>query len=70
LNNHHGHYLGHSVQDKVESGKEKEQLTREPRSLPTMKLNPEIKELWDFKYEDFQISNYNPHPHIKMEISV
>ena len=48
----------------------KEQLTREPRSLPTMKLNPGIKELWDFTYEDFKLLNYNPHPHIKMDISV
>lgn len=46
------------------------QLTREPRNLPTMTLNPNIKELWDFEYEDFELSNYDPHPHIKGEISV
>jgi len=46
------------------------QLTREPRPLPKMKLNTDVKELWDFKYEDFQLSDYNPHPHIKAKISV
>ena len=46
------------------------QLTREPRQLPTMTLNPEVKSIFDFKYEDFNLENYNPHPHIKGEISV
>jgi thymidylate synthase len=48
----------------------KEQLSRELRSLPTMKLNPEIKDLNDFKFEDFELENYNPHPHIKAAVSV
>jgi thymidylate synthase len=47
-----------------------QQLTRAPRPLPTMKLNPDIKNIFDFTYEDFQLTNYNPHPHIKAAISV
>lgn len=46
------------------------QLTREPRQLPQMKLNPDIKKVVDFKYEDFTFENYNPHSHIKGAISV
>jgi thymidylate synthase len=46
------------------------QLGREPRPLPTMKLNPEVKDLFAFKYEDFTLEGYDPHPHIKAEVSV
>jgi thymidylate synthase len=46
------------------------QLTREPRALPSMILNPVVTSLFDFTYEDFSLENYNPHPHIKGEISV
>jgi len=46
------------------------QLTREPRKLPTMKLNTNVKSIFDFKFEDFTLENYEPHPHIKGEISV
>ena len=46
------------------------QLTREPRKLPTMKLNPEVKSLFDFQYEDFTLEGYDPHPHIKADVSV
>ncbi len=46
------------------------QISREPRSLPTMKLNPEVKSLFDFVYEDFQLENYDPHPHIKGKVAV
>lgn len=46
------------------------QLSREPRPLPTMKLNPEIKNLFDFKYEDFTLENYNPYDAIKAEVSI
>ena len=43
----------------------REQLSREPRHLPTMKINPDVKSIFDFKYEDFELSDYDPHPHIK-----
>lgn len=48
----------------------REQLTRTPRSLPVMTLNPDVKSIFDFKYEDFQLSGYDPLPHIKAPISV
>lgn len=48
----------------------REQLSREPRPLPTMRINPEVKSLFDFKYEDFTLENYNPHPHIKGVVAV
>jgi thymidylate synthase len=46
------------------------QLTREPRPLPQMKLNPAVKDIHEFKYEDFQLENYDPHPGIKAQIAV
>lgn len=46
------------------------QLTREPRKLPTMRINPEVKDIFGFDYEDFQLEGYDPHPHIKGEVSV
>lgn len=46
------------------------QLTREPRALPTMKINPDIKSIYDFKFEDFTLEGYDPHPHIKGVVSV
>ena len=46
------------------------QLSREPRQLPTMKLNPEVKSIFDFKYEDFKLENYNPHEAIKADVSI
>ena len=48
----------------------REQLSREPRPLPTMRINPEVKSLFDFRYEDFTLENYNPHPHIKGVVAV
>ncbi|MCJ8163545.1 thymidylate synthase [Pontibacter sp. E15-1] len=46
------------------------QLTREPRPLPTMKLNPAVKDIFDFTYEDFELLNYDPHPGIKAPVAV
>jgi thymidylate synthase len=46
------------------------QLSRTPRPLPTMKINPEVKNLFDFKYEDFELTDYNPYPHISAEVAV
>ncbi len=48
----------------------REQLTRSPRSLPRMGLNPEVRSVFDFNYEDFTLEGYDPHPHIKAEIAV
>ena len=46
------------------------QLTREPRKLPTLKINKKIKSILDFKFEDFTLEDYNPHPHIKGKVAV
>lgn len=56
-------YLNHLEQVKL-------QLTREPRPLPRMILNPEVKNIFDFKYEDFTLTDYNPYPHIKGVVAV
>ena len=48
----------------------REQLSREPRALPKMKLNPNVKSIFDFKYEDFELTDYNPHPHIAGNVAV
>ena len=56
-------YLNHIEQVKL-------QLTREPRHLPKMTINPEVKDIFSFKYEDFTLSEYEPWPHIKGEVSV
>ena len=56
-------YLNHLEQARL-------QLTREPRPLPKMLINPEVSSIFDFKYEDFQLTDYNPHPHIKAAVSV
>lgn len=48
----------------------REQLSREPRDLPKMKLNPDVKSIFDFKYEDFELTDYNPHPHIAGKVAV
>lgn len=56
-------YLNHIEQAKL-------QLTRTPRKLPQMKLNPNVKSLFDFRYEDFELLNYDPWPHIKAEVAV
>jgi len=46
------------------------QLSREPRPLPTMKINPEVRDIFDFKFEDFTLENYDPWPHIKGAVAV
>lgn len=46
------------------------QLSRQPRQLPTMRLNREVKDIFAFKYEDFTLENYNPYDSIKAEVSV
>ncbi|MBW7866936.1 MAG: thymidylate synthase [Brumimicrobium sp.] len=46
------------------------QLTRTPRTLPTMKINPNVKDIFSFKFEDFELVNYDPYPHIKAEVAV
>ena len=56
-------YLNHLEQVKL-------QLTREPRPLPKMKINPDVKDIFSFKYEDFELVNYDPWPHIAGKVSV
>ena len=46
------------------------QLQREPRNLPTMRINPDVKDLFDFRFEDFELVDYDPHPHIKAPVAV
>jgi thymidylate synthase len=56
-------YLNHLEQADI-------QLSREARSLPQMSINPVVKNIFDFKYEDFTLENYHPHPHIKAAVAV
>jgi thymidylate synthase len=56
-------YLNHIEQAQL-------QLTRDPRPLPIMKMNPDIKNIFDFSYEDFELTGYDAHPHIKAPIAV
>ncbi len=56
-------YLNHLEQARL-------QLTREPRPLPKMIINPDKKDIFDFEYSDFRLEDYNPHPHIKADVSV
>ena len=56
-------YLNHLEQARL-------QLTRTPRPLPRMVINPKVESLFDFKYEDFKLEGYDPHPHIKAEVAV
>ncbi len=46
------------------------QLSREPKEIPEMWINPDVKSIFDFKYEDFELRNYDPHPHIKGKVAV
>lgn len=56
-------YLNHLEQARL-------QLSREPRPLPKMRINPEVKDIFSFNYEDFELVDYNPHDHIKAKVSV
>ena len=56
-------YLNHLEQVRL-------QLSREPRPLPRMELNPAVKDLFAFQYEDFNLTGYDPHPHIAGAVSV
>ncbi|MEM9918953.1 MAG: thymidylate synthase [Bacteroidota bacterium] len=56
-------YLDHLEQTKL-------QLSRAPHPLPKMRINPEVKSIFDFKFEDFELTGYDPHPHIKAKVSV
>lgn len=56
-------YLNHLDQARL-------QLTRTPRPLPKMRINPDVKNLFDFHYEDFQLEGYDPWPHISAQVSV
>lgn len=56
-------YLNHLEQVEL-------QLSREPRALPEMKINPDVKDIFGFRFEDFELTNYDPHPHIKGVVSV
>ncbi|HCE55971.1 MAG TPA: thymidylate synthase [Lutibacter sp.] len=56
-------YSNHSEQIKL-------QLSRTPRELPKMEINPSVKNIFEFKFEDFNLVNYNPHPHIKGDVAV
>lgn len=56
-------YLNHLEQARL-------QLTRTPRPLPKMLINPDVKSIFDFRYEDFELTDYDPWPHIKAEVSV
>jgi thymidylate synthase len=56
-------YLNHLEQARL-------QLSRAPKPLPTMRLNPAVKDIFSFRYEDISIENYDPHPHIKAAVAV
>lgn len=56
-------YLNHLEQTEL-------QLSREPFPLPTLKINPDVKDIFGFKFEDFELQNYQAHPHIKAPVAV
>jgi thymidylate synthase len=56
-------YLNHLEQTEL-------QLSRECRPLPTMNINPAVKDIFAFTYEDFELQNYDPHPHIKAPVAI
>ncbi|WP_111977819.1 thymidylate synthase [Algibacillus agarilyticus] len=56
-------YLNHLDQTKL-------QLSREPKALPILKINPDVKDIFGFKFEDFELTGYEPHPHIKASVAI
>jgi thymidylate synthase len=56
-------YMNHLEQAKL-------QLARAPRALPMMRINPAVKDIFGFRYEDLTVENYDPHPHIKAQVAV
>ena len=56
-------YLNHLEQAQL-------QLTREPRPLPKMHINPDVRDIFSFRFNDFELTDYDPHPHIKAQVSV
>jgi thymidylate synthase len=56
-------YLNHLEQARL-------QLSRAPKRLPTMRLNPDVKDIFGFRFEDFTLQDYEPHPHIKAAVAV
>jgi thymidylate synthase len=56
-------YLNHIEQAKL-------QLSRMPRALPSVRINPDVKDIFGFRYEDFSVLDYDPHPHIKAQVAV
>jgi thymidylate synthase len=56
-------YLNHLEQARL-------QLSRMPRTLPVMRINSAVKDIFAFRYEDFKIESYDPHPHIRAEVAV
>src|SRR5690606_18355078 len=64
------HTIGdaHLYKNHVEQAKL--QLSRETRPLPRMRINPEVKDIFSFRFEDFTLENYDPHPHIKAEVAI
>ena len=67
---HFVHTLGdaHLYQNHLEQANL--QLTRDPRPLPTIKINPEVNSIFDFCFDDFQLESYDPHPHIRAPVAV
>jgi thymidylate synthase len=56
-------YINHLEQAKL-------QLSRAPKALPAMRINPDVKDIFGFRFEDFSLQNYEPHPHIKAQVAV
>ena len=64
------HTLGDAHLNKNHLNQAKEQLSRDPRALPKLKLNPAVKDIADFTFDDIEVVNYDPHPSIKAPVAV